>query len=150
MHHKFGDTDKDPYSVTHGFWWAHIGWLMFSKGKACLEMGQKLEADGAFDDLKSQPLVRIQHKWYGLFFLGCAYLQPLLLCALWGDAWNGMWVAGGLPLMWFVRPAVALPAEHAFAGASRAPCSSTRWRTCGASARTTPRSPPCRTSSLPS
>ena len=44
--------------------------------------------------------MRLQHKYYGLFFFGCSYIQPLLLCALWGDAWNGMWVAGALPLMW--------------------------------------------------
>ena len=26
MHHEHSDTDKDPYSVEHGFWWAHMGW----------------------------------------------------------------------------------------------------------------------------
>ena len=44
--------------------------------------------------------MRVQHKYYGLFFFGCSYIQPLLLCALWGDSWTGLWVAGALPLMW--------------------------------------------------
>ena len=79
--------------------WAHIGWLMFTKNSTCLEAGKKLVSSGGLDDLKAQPLVRLQHKYYGLFFFGCAYLQPFLLCSLWGDGWNGLWVAGGLPLM---------------------------------------------------
>jgi hypothetical protein len=65
--------------------------LLFTKGKPCIDAGAKLDAEGAFDDLKRQRLVQLQHKYYGLFFLGCAYLQPFLLCWLWGDAWNGMW-----------------------------------------------------------
>lgn len=72
---------------------------MFTKNKTCLEAGKKFDEDGAFDDLKSQPLVRFQHKYYGLFFLGAAYLQPMLICSLWGDAWNGMFVAGALAMM---------------------------------------------------
>ena len=28
-HHKHADTDDDPYDISKGFFWAHIGWLMF-------------------------------------------------------------------------------------------------------------------------
>ena len=28
MHHRYVDTDKDPYNIQKGFWWAHIGWLL--------------------------------------------------------------------------------------------------------------------------
>ena len=28
-HHKHVDTDDDPYDITKGFFWAHMGWLMF-------------------------------------------------------------------------------------------------------------------------
>jgi stearoyl-CoA desaturase (delta-9 desaturase) len=27
MHHRFVDTEKDPYNIKKGFWWAHIGWI---------------------------------------------------------------------------------------------------------------------------
>jgi fatty-acid desaturase len=100
LHHKYSDTDRDPYPIVHGFWWAHIGWLMFNKNKKTLETGREMEAHGQMDDLKSQWLVRFQHKYYGLFFLGAGFLQPFLIASLWGDGWNGMWVAGALPLMW--------------------------------------------------
>ena len=27
-HHKHLDTEKDPYSITEGFFHAHIGWIL--------------------------------------------------------------------------------------------------------------------------
>jgi stearoyl-CoA desaturase (delta-9 desaturase) len=27
-HHAYVDTDRDPYSITKGFWYAHVGWLI--------------------------------------------------------------------------------------------------------------------------
>lgn len=27
-HHRKLDTDEDPYSITKGFWHAHIGWIL--------------------------------------------------------------------------------------------------------------------------
>ena len=28
-HHRYVDTDRDPYSIRKGFFYAHIGWLIF-------------------------------------------------------------------------------------------------------------------------
>lgn len=59
-HHKHVDTDDDPYDITKGFWWAHIGWLMF-----------KLKPDSPMEnvqDLRKDPLVMWQHKW--VHFIG--------------------------------------------------------------------------------
>eukprot|EP00042_Codosiga_hollandica_P042068 m.380809 g.380809 ORF g.380809 m.380809 type:complete len:578 (-) comp56236_c0_seq6:79-1812(-) len=100
MHHKYSDTDRDPYPIAHGFFWAHMGWLMFTKNKKTIETGRILEKAGQFDDLKNQPLVMFQHKYYGLIFLASGFLQPFLIASLWGDGWNGLWIAGALPLMW--------------------------------------------------
>lgn len=27
LHHRFTDTDKDPYNAGQGFWYSHIGWI---------------------------------------------------------------------------------------------------------------------------
>ena len=27
-HHRYSDTEKDPYAVHNGFWYAHIGWML--------------------------------------------------------------------------------------------------------------------------
>jgi stearoyl-CoA desaturase (delta-9 desaturase) len=54
-HHKHVDTDDDPYDISKGFFWAHMGWLMF-----------KLKPEPPFDnvaDLKKDKLVMWQFKW---------------------------------------------------------------------------------------
>ena len=27
-HHRFTDTEQDPHSSTHGFWYSHVGWFL--------------------------------------------------------------------------------------------------------------------------
>ncbi|KAJ7194108.1 hypothetical protein GGX14DRAFT_320196, partial [Mycena pura] len=26
-HHRYTDTELDPYNAREGFWWCHIGWM---------------------------------------------------------------------------------------------------------------------------
>ena len=59
-HHAFVDTDKDPYSIKKGFWYAHFTWL--------LEKPKKIE-DKLVADLLKNPLVRFQHRHYGLLMI---------------------------------------------------------------------------------
>lgn len=30
-HHRYTDTEKDPYNSVRGFWYAHIGWLVLKQ-----------------------------------------------------------------------------------------------------------------------
>ncbi|ROV86840.1 hypothetical protein VMCG_10899 [Cytospora schulzeri] len=30
-HHRFTDTEKDPYSIRKGFWYSHMGWVVFNQ-----------------------------------------------------------------------------------------------------------------------
>ncbi len=56
-HHAFVDTDRDPYSINKGFWYAHFIWL-FEKPKP-------IEST-VVPDLMKNPLLRFQHKHYAL------------------------------------------------------------------------------------
>lgn len=56
-HHAFVDTDKDPYSIKRGFWYAHFIWL-FEKPKAIEQT--------VISDLARNPILRFQHKHYVL------------------------------------------------------------------------------------
>jgi stearoyl-CoA desaturase (delta-9 desaturase) len=54
-HHKHVDHDEDPYDISKGFFWAHIGWLLF-----------KLDPETPVDnvaDLRKDKLVMWQHKY---------------------------------------------------------------------------------------
>jgi len=87
-HHRYTDTDRDPYNANRGFFYSHIGWMIF---KLDWNRIGRVEAD----DLKNSKLLRWQHKYY----LPLAVLMALLLPAAvahygWGDFWGGLYLAG--------------------------------------------------------
>jgi stearoyl-CoA desaturase (Delta-9 desaturase) len=54
LHHRFTDTDNDPYNAGRGFWFSHIGWIFYQTPK-----------DRDFTivgDLQRDRWVRFQHK----------------------------------------------------------------------------------------
>ena len=77
-HHKFVDHEGDPYDISKGFFWAHIGWLFV-----------KLTPDvmDNVNDLKRDRLVMWQHRWC----IPIAFIVGFGLPALLGYLWNG-WV----------------------------------------------------------
>ena len=76
-HHRYVDTEKDPYSIKKGFWYAHIGWMTLWK--------QKPDYTNAKDLLKNKMLMH-QHNHYVLWSLFAGILFPLFLGALIGHA----------------------------------------------------------------
>ncbi len=52
VHHQHVDTDQDPYSIRHGFWYAHWTWVMESRDLPIAGVA----------DLEKDPLVRWQHR----------------------------------------------------------------------------------------
>src|SRR6266850_1694454 len=55
MHHRFTDTDADPYNAGQGFWHSHIGWIFYQSRQE-----KQLTNVG---DLMRDPLVRWQHRY---------------------------------------------------------------------------------------
>jgi stearoyl-CoA desaturase (delta-9 desaturase) len=31
IHHRYVDTDKDPYNAKRGFWYSHMGWMIMKQ-----------------------------------------------------------------------------------------------------------------------
>ena len=76
-HHKHVDHDDDPYSISKGFFHAHIGWLIF-----------KLNPEGPYDnvaDLEKDGLLRWQNRHIQTIAVAVGFVLPALL----GAAWNG-------------------------------------------------------------
>jgi stearoyl-CoA desaturase (delta-9 desaturase) len=74
-HHKFQDTDQDPYNVRRGFWWAHIGWIV----------GAPTSDDFSnCPDLQRDRLLSIQHRHYIVWMIGSSFVLPLVLGILLG------------------------------------------------------------------
>ena len=89
-HHASTDEADDPHSVRKGFWWAHIGWLLFrSEPSDCANA----------KDLRADALVRFQDRAYIPLALAFGFLAPTLLGWTWGDATGGLLLAGVLRLL---------------------------------------------------
>lgn len=70
-HHKHVDTDDDPYDITKGFFWAHMGWLMF-----------KLKPSSPMDnvqDLRKDGLVMWQDKWVHAIAFFMSFILPTII-----------------------------------------------------------------------
>lgn len=74
-HHRYVDTDQDPYSIKKGFFYAHIGWLILWKHKVNY---------ANVEDLKKDALVMHQHRYYHLWAITSGIVTPLVLGALTG------------------------------------------------------------------
>ncbi|HEY5566205.1 MAG TPA: acyl-CoA desaturase [Gammaproteobacteria bacterium] len=74
-HHRYVDTDRDPYSIKKGFFYAHMGWMVFWHHETDYDNVQSLSAD---------PMVMHQHRHYVLWAILAGIGMPLLLGALSG------------------------------------------------------------------
>ncbi len=90
-HHRFTDTEKDPYSIKEGFWYAHILWMFTKRGTT----KGKTEIDfNKVSDLTKDKFLMFQHKYYIPFAVFMTFIFPGLIAMLWGDFWGGVLIAG--------------------------------------------------------
>ena len=102
IHHKHVDEDEDPYDISKGFFYAHIGWLLFRlKPPAPITNVKDLEAD---------PLVMWQHRyvqWIGAFV---GFVMPAALgygyASFMGYANPGMTALAGFLIAGLLRTVV--------------------------------------------
>lgn len=82
QHHQFTDTDADPHDSRRGFFFSHVGWIMFYK--------HSINFKNIEDLLKSRLNVS-QHDHYDLWSVSAGLVLPMLL---------GWWI--GHPLGAFI------------------------------------------------
>ncbi|QQL46155.1 acyl-CoA desaturase [Sulfuriroseicoccus oceanibius] len=70
-HHKHTDHDDDPYDITKGFFWAHVGWILF-------KVNPKPPMDNV-GDLRKDKLVVWQYRWDKLIAIVVGLLLPAAL-----------------------------------------------------------------------
>ncbi len=86
-HHRFVDTEKDPYNIQNGFWYAHMGWLLIKDE----EQYKNVFAP----DLENDRLVYLQHKYYVPIAIIMGFGLPTFLGFLVGMPWGGF-IFGGI------------------------------------------------------
>ncbi|KAJ5278631.1 Acyl-CoA desaturase [Penicillium angulare] len=101
-HHRWTDTNKDPYSVNKGIWYSHFMWML-------LKQNPKNRGRTDISDLNDDPVVVLQHKYYGSFILAFGMFFPMLIAGLgWGD-WKGGLLYAGILRFLFVQQATFCP-----------------------------------------
>lgn len=68
QHHQFTDTDKDPHNPKRGFWYCHVGWILF--WKHCVNHDN-------VTDLLQNKLIMHQHRYYDVWALTSGILLPM-------------------------------------------------------------------------
>ncbi|KAH8296228.1 hypothetical protein KR054_003383, partial [Drosophila jambulina] len=82
LHHKYTETDADPYNSERGWWFSHIGWLCCRRHPEVKAKGRKID----MSDLESDPLVMFQKKYYLILMLLICFVLPTVLPMwLWGE-----------------------------------------------------------------
>ncbi|KPJ16137.1 Acyl-CoA Delta(11) desaturase [Papilio machaon] len=75
LHHKYSDTDADPYNASRGFFFSHIGWLLVRKHPLVLKKGKTID----MSDIYNNPVLKFQQK-YAIIVIGlCCYILPTLI-----------------------------------------------------------------------
>ncbi|KAH8917053.1 hypothetical protein BT69DRAFT_1355059 [Atractiella rhizophila] len=91
-HHRYTDTDLDPYSAHKGLLWSHIGWMIVKP--------RRKPGFADVSDLEKNPVVRWQHRNYLPLILIMGLIFPTVVAGLfWGDYRGGFFFAGAARLL---------------------------------------------------
>lgn len=75
QHHQFTDTDIDPHDSRKGFFYCHMGWIMFYKHNVNFKN---------VIDLSDDKMIRHQHEHYDLWSVTSGLILPMTIGVLIG------------------------------------------------------------------
>ena len=91
IHHTKAETEDDPYSITKGFWHAHIGWILKNTPE------EKSRIRGV-KDLEEKSAIKFQNKYYFHIGIIFGFFVPLAIGYLYGRPFGAFFWAGFLRL----------------------------------------------------
>lgn len=93
LHHRYVDGEEDPYSISKGFWYAHIGWMLTEQKPHPMQKAYSR-------DLRQDPIVMWQDRHYLPIAITMGFFLPTLLgWLLAGSALGGLAIAGFLRMV---------------------------------------------------
>lgn len=90
-HHRYEDTDEDPYNIAEGFFWAHMGWILVKE--------KDEYKDQYAADLLKDKLVMWQHKYYIPLAIFVTFIFPTILGFFMGSPLGGLAIGGFVKLV---------------------------------------------------
>ncbi|MFT5208211.1 MAG: stearoyl-CoA desaturase (delta-9 desaturase) [Candidatus Omnitrophota bacterium] len=83
-HHKYVDTDRDPYNIKRGFWFAHMGWFFTKRTPANFDNVK---------DLSKDKVILHQHQNYTLWAVTTGIAIPMFIGLCYGHMWGAFFLA---------------------------------------------------------
>lgn len=81
-HHTHCDDEADPYNISKGFFWAHMGWIFVKEEE---------KYNGIFaKDLAADKMIAWQHKYYIPIAIFSGFIIPTFIGHLMGSALAGL------------------------------------------------------------
>ncbi|MDE2492252.1 MAG: fatty acid desaturase [Elusimicrobia bacterium] len=90
VHHRFVDTPEDPYNILRGGLYAHMGWIFYKDTR------DRDRRYANVPDLRKDPLVMWQHRWYLPLVVLFTFALPTWLGLLYGRPVGGLLWGGFL------------------------------------------------------
>jgi len=94
-HHRHVDREGDPYSIRRGFFFAHMGWIFYDDVD---EDGNGRPFENV-NDLKRDPLLRFQQKYYWPIAVVLCFGLPTAIGAYFGRPIGGLLWGGMLRVL---------------------------------------------------
>ncbi len=89
-HHRYVDTNEDPYNILRGGLYAHIGWILYKDTRAVNIKYKNIP------DLLKNPLVVWQDKWYLFIVVVASFALPAYIGLIEGRPVGGLLWGGFL------------------------------------------------------
>ena len=86
-HHRYTDTEKDPYNAKKGLFWSHMGWILFDNEVPWGEVD--------ISDLENDSAVVWQDRHYPYLCILTGWILPASIAYLGWDDWQGGLLYGG-------------------------------------------------------
>jgi stearoyl-CoA desaturase (delta-9 desaturase) len=89
-HHAKVDSDEDPYSISKGFWYAHMGWLFYK---------ESVDQEPHAADLEKDWMIRFQHQYYIPVAIFMSFGVPTIIGYFMNAPWAGFMIGGALRIV---------------------------------------------------
>lgn len=98
VHHRYTDTNRDPYDARKGFWWSHMGWMLTPSNP-------RYKARADISDLADDWVVRVQHRHYLFIMVFMALILPTLIAGYFWNDYLGGFIYGGILKVFVIQQA---------------------------------------------
>ncbi|CAD7068623.1 unnamed protein product, partial [Tilletia caries] len=80
-HHRYTDTNLDPYGAHNGLLWSHIGWMIIKP--------RRNPGVADISDLRKNPVIKFQHRFYLPLIILMGFVFPTVVAGLGWNDWRG-------------------------------------------------------------